>query len=181
MLQPSSKNTHLYVRSQKVDGAFELRREILEDAKRVAVAERDQAIYISLARWPLELQYPSVLRDDDGRMWDLHLHGSWTVNESGRFVRSAVMDRASSGVDLSNDITQSWIIQKTKTEVMDAVRGQSIEDLRLENALSERWWGKQLAEWLAGQGMSVQIEEAKYVSAEAEAAEAEAARLRDLE
>ena len=180
-LAPPDKNTHLYVRSRGADGAYEVRREMPIDGKCVAVADGDQGIYVSLAQWPLDLQFPAVLRDGDGHTWDLHLRGSWAINESRRFVCSAVMDAASSNVNLSNDLVQSWISRTTNAKVLDAVRDQSIEDLRTKDALPARWWEKHLAERLAEQAISVQVAEVEFVSAEAEAAEAEAARQQDLE
>jgi len=180
-LTPPDKNTHLYVRSRGASGVFEIRREMPEEGKSVAVADGDQGIYVSLARWPLELEFPAVLRDHDGHAWDLHLHGSWTINESRSFVCSTVMDTASSGVALSNDLVQSWMIRATNTRVLDAVRDHNIEDLRARDALPARWWEKQLSEWLSEQAMSVQVTDIEFVSAEAEAAETEAARQRDLE
>jgi hypothetical protein len=180
-LTPPDKNTHLYVRSRGANGVFEIRREIPEEGKSVAVASGDQGIYVSLARWPLELQFPAILRDDDGHAWDLHLHGSWAVDESRRFVCSTVMNAASSSVDVSNDLVQSWIVRATNARVLDAVRDQNIEDLRSKDALPARWWEKNLCEWLTEQAISVQVAKVEFVSAEAEAAEAEATRQRDLE
>jgi len=180
-LVPPDKNTHLYVRSRGADGAQEVRREMPGSGERVTTADGDQGVYVSLVRWPLSLAFSSVLSDHDGHEWDLHVRGSWAINESRRFVCSAVMDAASSEVSLSNDLVQSWMVRATASRVLDAVRDQDIEDLRSRDALPARWWEKQLSDWLSEHGVSVQVAEIEFASAEAKAAEAEAARQRDLE
>jgi len=78
-------------------------------------------------------------------------------------------------------MAQSWMTKTVGPHVRDAAQSHSIDQLRERNALPAQWWQRQLCEWLEEYGISVRVSEVALRSAEAEAAEAEAARQRDLQ
>ena len=129
---------------------------------------------------PLAMVFAAVIEDTNGHKWDLHLNGSWSVVDCRLFLNAYGLEAAMPSSSLAAELAESWIANLLGTHVRDAVRGQSIDDLRDKDALPARWWEAQMPKWLADSGVAVQITEARWESAQAASLEAEQARLRDL-
>jgi len=181
-LSVPKSGTHLFVRTKQADGSDALRRVVSGDVMQsVALDENVTVLHVSTATHPLNLAFSEVLKDQGGHGWDFKVSGSWSVADSRRFLTSYALSIVAPNVSLSGYLVQSWMANTVSHKVRDAVRGNSIEDLRDKDTLPARWWENQFCKWLEDYGIAAKITEVHWSSAEAAAADAERARQKDLE
>ena len=129
----------------------------------------------------MALTYSALTKDKDGHAWDLTLAGTWAVADSRRFLEAYALDAVSPDSGLSAQVTESWVAQSIRPRVLDGTKGYSVPDLREKDALPARWWESQLHKWLGEYGLTANVSEARWESADAERAEAERRRTADME
>jgi len=173
---------HLYMSSQEPDGSRDLRRIMeggLQDAERSHGGA--QFYHVRLESFRFGPVFSKVAADEQGHDWDCRIGGQLSVSDSRRFLTSFAAGIATPNSPVTPGMAESWIANRIAPRVRDAVREYSVADLKDREALPPSWWEKQLADWLDEFGVSVCVDDVSWSSAQDEAAEAEAARQRDLE
>jgi len=120
------------------------------------------------------------MQDSEGHKWDFTLKGQLSVSDSRLVLTTFALDLASPDAPVTPSIAESWLASRLTSRIRDATREYSVEELRDLDALPVSWWEKQLGGWLADFGVKIQLEGVSWSSAEADAAEADAARERDF-
>ncbi len=172
-------DAHLYASAPRPDGIREFTR-ITVAAELPALAGAVLFYHVSLAAAPFAPTFSAAVNDSQNRPWDCRLAGRVSVTDSRRFLESFAATIAAPNSPLTAALAESWFAHRIAPNVRDAIRAYALEDLRDKHALPPAWWEKQLAAWLADFGITVRIEEVAWSSAQAAAAEADAARQRDL-
>lgn len=173
---PPSPEVHLYLHSLRPDGTRKLERIVSKD-DRPPASERTTALYVATTPQSLEAAFPAAARDADGVPWDLRLEGTWSVDDSRRFVQRYAADVVTPGAPLSNRRVNAWMADEALDKIRRATSGQSIEDLRARGA---DYWSDRLNEWFIDSGLVFAVRHAAWTSAEADAARAEDERQRQL-
>lgn len=178
----STSREAAFLRLARVDGTHELRQVFQNEEVPVNPGGGSVTVFrVGLTDHPMCLSFSQVRSDSDGHQWDLRVEGTWSVADSRRFLNAYAADAVRPETPLSQAMAQSWMTRTVGPHVCDASQGHSIHELRVRDALPARWWQERLCEWLEEYGISIRVSEVAWRSAEAEAAEAEAARQRDLE
>jgi len=179
---PSTPEEAVFLRLARVDGTHELRQVFEEEEVPVDSSCGGVMVFrLALATYPLHLVFSKVLKDSDGHEWDVHFDGQWSIVDPRRFLSAYAADVVRPETPLSQVMAQSWVTMTVSARVRDAAQGRDVNELREHEALPAQWWQRQFCEWLEEYGISVRVSEVAWRSADAEAAEAEAARQRDLE
>lgn len=174
--------THLYAATLQPDGRWELRRIVDDAAWETDSTSEDMLLCsVALGSFPFSALFSKAVTDEHGHAWDVRFVGRLSVSDSRLFLSSFALGLASPGTPLFPAIVETWVVQRVASRVKDALREYSLVDLRDDQALPPSWWEKKLRVWLEDFGLSAQVRELVWSSAQAEAAEAEAARQRDLE
>ncbi len=173
---------HLYMSSQQPDGSCRLRR-IMDGAPPDTSVSLDGArfYHVGTGKYHFSPVFSMVVTDKQGHKWDCRLAGKLSVADSRQFLTSFAVNIASQNAPLTPSLAESWLANHISPNVHDAVQEYSIADLKDRQALPASWWEKRLNEWLDAYGITVQVGTIAWSSAQAEAAEAEAARQRDVE
>ncbi len=173
---------HLYISTQQTDGSREFRR-VLEDGPENSALSLvgSHFFHVQVGSFPFNPIFSRVVTDKQGNGWDCRICGQLTVSDSRRLLTSIAASNTSPSTPLTPGMAESWIAHRVASQVRDVVREYSIADLRDRNALPPSWWEKQLVGWLAEFGVTIGVDDVSWSSAQAEAAELEAARARDLE
>ena len=104
---------------------------------------------------------------------------------SRRFLNAYAIDVVRPETPLSQPMVESWVANTLGPHVRDSVRSyvdsQSWEALKDRDGLPASWWEKQFSAWLNDYGIVVRVDALSWTSAEAVAAEADAARRKDFE
>lgn len=178
----TGNNMHVYVACQQVDGTRQMRR-LLEGDSLASVSSVDSVLlyYVGLEQYRFSPVYAKIHNDELGHDWDCHFDGRISVSDSQLFLTSFAANIASPNAPLTPGLAESWLANRIASHVHDAVQEQTISDLREGHALPVTWWEKQLNGWLCDFGITVQVDDVSWSSAQAEAAEADMARKRDIE
>ena len=171
---------HLYHAARDVEGLRTFRR-IVDSSDHLPIAAEDRFYRVAISEWPFSAVFARLARDTDGNAWDCHLDGQLAVADSRTLLTryaAAVVTPTSS---LSLNMAQSWATQQIRQHVEPIVAERRWQELRDEGASALRWWVDQCEQSLANYGLRLQVTGIAWHSAEAEAAEAEAARQRDLQ
>jgi len=167
---------------QQPDGKREIRRMLEGDSlDSIESTDSTQFYHVRSHSYPFSPNLSKVITDEQGHKWDFQMHGRLSVNDPQRFLKSFAVNIASPDVPLTYRFTESWLAKRISPNVRDAIRDYSIFDLRERDVLPISWWEKQLNKWLNEYGITAQIDDVKWSSAQAEIAEIEAARQRDIE
>ncbi len=172
----------LYMSCQQPDGSCRLRR-IMDGAPPDTSVSLDGArfYYVGTDKYCFSPVFSRVVTDKQGHEWDCRIAGKLSVADSRRVLTSFAVSIASPNSPVTPGIAESWLANRIAPNVRDVVHDYSIADLRDRQALPPAWWEKQLAGWLEEFGVEIQVDEISWSSAQAEVAEAEAARQSDLE
>jgi len=131
-------------------------------------------------RQRLILSFGEILKDSNGDAWDLEIRGNWWVSDARRFLTARAASIVSPEVPFTREMAQTWMSSVVRSHVLDAVKAHTIEELRDRDALPATWWSKHMTEWLDAAGISVEVHECEWTSADAARAEAERRRLEEL-
>ncbi len=170
---------HLYVSTLQPDGSRELRRMMGNDI--LLPLNGARFYHVGLDSYRFAPTFSKVLTDDQKHEWDCTIIGQLSVSDSRHVLTSFAANLAGPNSPVTSAMAESWIANRIAPQVHDAVRKYNIADLRDHHALPPSWWEKQLVQWLDGLGVTVRVNEVSWSSAQAEAAETEAARRRELE
>jgi hypothetical protein len=171
--------TELYV-FRSAPGGQELRLVEADGAAMEGLEGDVRFVRVRTSAQPLDMVFAALLEGGNAHKWDLRLKGSWSIVDCRKFLKAYGLEAALPGSGLAGQLAESWIANSLGSHVRDAVRDQSIEDLREKDALPARWWEAQMLKWLRDCGVAVKIAEVQWQSAEAANWEAEQARLKDL-
>ena len=172
----------LYMSSQQPDGRRELRRIMDGESPDTSVSPGGIRFYhVGTDHYRFSPTFSRVVTDKQGHEWDCRIAGKLSVADSRRVLTSFAVSIVGPNSPVTPGIAESWIANRIAANVRDTVHDYSIADLRDRQALPPFWWEKQLAGWLEEFGVTIQVDEVSWSSAQAEVAEAEAARQRDLE
>ncbi len=176
------RDTHLYVSRQQPDGTREIRR-VVEGDPHDPISSADGSLFyhVRLGQYRFAPAFAKVISDEQGHDWDCHINGHLSVYDSRLFLTSFAASMASPNAPLTPGLAESWLANYISPNVHDAVKEYSLPDLRDRHALPVSWWKKRLNEWFEDFGIMVQIDDVSWSSAQAEAAEAAAAREKDIE
>lgn len=125
--------------------------------------------------------FPDVTHDESGYGWCLGIQGSWSVASPERFLRAFGLSVATVDVPLSADMVETWLISRIRQRVRGAVSKHSFVELQSKDALPAYWWQKHCNQWLEEHGIELAVTDVSWASDDAEAADAEASRLAELE
>src|SRR5581483_3314986 len=163
-----------FVVSKGIDGVNQIQR---ADPSNLCGGEQ---VHVYKRSGPMELPFARVVKDTSGNAWDLTLLGTWAISDPRQFLNGYALSAVSAGAPLSRQMVESWMANAIADRVRDAARGQTAQDLVENGALPARWWEKRLAEWLGSFGLEFKLTQAKWSSADAVRAQAEARRQEDL-
>ena len=172
----------LFVSTHRPDGSSEFR-QILPAGSSDSAELPEAALFyhISSGACRFAPAFSALIKDGQGHSWDGRLVGRISIKDARRFLDSFAAGMATPNAPLTAALAESWIANRIAPNVRDAVSAYSLEDLRDKQALPPAWWEKQVSAWLDDFGIAVRVEEVSWSSAQAAAAEAEAARRHDLE
>ncbi len=172
----------LYMSFQQPDGGRELRRIMDGESLDTSLSQGGVRFYhVGTDHYRFSPTFSRVVTDKQGQEWDCRIAGQLFVHDARKILAAVAVGIASPNSPVTATIAESWLANRIAANVRDAVRDYSIADLRDRQALPPSWWEKQLAEWLEEFGATILVDEVSWSSAQAEVAEAEAARQHDLE
>jgi len=178
-ISPSQENGAYFLKTIRDDGSVELR--LIQKPESFPPSPGLQGIFISFEDQPMALEFSRCKTDDKGNSFDFFVSGDWKVIDGRTFALSRLCSVLRPGHSLSSEMAGSMIGQMAAEKVRDVVREYSVNDLRERNALPKPWWEKKFNDWMGECGIAIRLQETTWRSATAEAAEAESARLRDLQ
>ncbi len=181
-VQGPSDDEHVYVMTTQLNGCYDYHRIMgngVADADLSATGGK--LCRVGLGNYEFSPVFSNLVSDDQGHGWDLRITGQLSVVDSRHAMGSLGRRLAGPGSPVTSSVAESWIAEQIGPQVRDSVQGHSIADLRDRQALPPSWWEKQLSEWVGELGLAVHVDSISWSSAQADAAEAVAARRRDIE
>ena len=179
LIPQPAKNEHLYLRSSRSDGNYELRQILTQES---LIGDFGlQGIYVSRLYRPLNLVFSECKKDNQKRLYDLFLRGKWSVEKSRKFIESKMLDLVVLNNMLSNEMILSFMAKLVSEGIRDELENYTLVDLVDRNSHPTEWWERYLNIKLAEFGIRIQIDEKEWKSAEVETAKVEAARFRDFQ
>ena len=170
-----------YVVTQMPEGHLELRLITSADQLRAGMNHPNAILCrVRKGKEPLSLAFAGILTDANDHVWDLDIRGTWWVADSRRLLTARVAAVVSPEVAFTREMAQTWITSVVRSHALDAVKAHTIDELRDRDALPATWWSKHMAEWLDATGISVEVHECEWTSADAARAEAERRRLEEF-
>lgn len=178
--RPEAELDH-YVVAQMPEGHLELRLITSADQLRAGMNHPNAILCrVRKGKEPLTLAFAGILTDANNHVWDLDIRGAWWVADSRRLLTSRVAGIVSPEVPFTREMARTWMTSVVRSHVLDAVKAHTIDELRDRDALPAMWWSKYMVEWLDATGISVEVHECEWTSADAARAEAERRRLEEL-
>jgi len=179
--------THLYVSLLQADGKREVNRITEAESTNSISATYSVLFYhVGLGHYRFSPLFAKVFLDEMGNDWDCHITGHISVNDSRQFLTSFASSIASPSIPLTPSLAESWLANHISHLVHDAIsdakqsQEYTISDLKDHHALPTSWWKKRINAWFRDFGITVEINDVAWLSAQAEAAEIVATRKRDI-
>ena len=176
-IPPLRNGEHLYHATRNADGSWEFQR-IIDENEPISVGEEDVFYRVVLASRPFAAVFARLAGDAQGNDWDCHLNGRLTVTGSRALLTRYAADQVDPACPLSAVMVESWVTNLLSQKVRQGLQHHSLGDVR-DNEVP--WWEEWCNRSLIDYGLALDLMAVSWRSAEAEAANAEAARQRELQ
>ncbi len=176
--QKKAANEEIFIEIKDVSGDFLYQK---YNGSNQIPLEECNFYYLKSGSFPVKIYIPQAYKDKAEIYWDFSIEGHLRINDAERFFKNLASKIVTIDCPLDIKNLEAWVSRHIDFFVHDSLANYSIEELRENFALPNSWWSNNLSQRIKEFGLEFQVDDIKFLNAEAEALQIQESKNKLLE